>query len=472
MILGGGPLLAQSRLPSSRRQAAQARYQEPPAGPIEQPLPPPQPPETVPSGPPARDVTGKTLTLHDLECMALVNNPTLVQAMSHIRAAQGQRLQAGLLPNPIVGYQTSEAGNNGTPGQQGAFWTQEFVRRKKLNWGRAEGSQAVAVAQRDFAAQRLRVLNDVRTEYFNVLVAEQAMELTAELASINRRALQATEDLFRNEQVAYVDVLQVTIEVDSAQIAVENAGNRYGAAWRRLASVVGVPDMPPHPLEGDLTAPAQPLQWEASLARLLSQSPELASARAEAARARAAVEKARVEPAPNVVAQLGLQYDYSSRYTIGNVQVGVPVPLLDRNQGNVQTAFADLRNAQAEIGRVELSLRSRLASAFETYSNARHQVDKYERHILPHARTALDAIAKGYKEQQFSFLSLLNAQRTFAQASLAHLQALQQLTVSRVAIEGLMLTGSLREEHEISVPKVDTGIAPVFGPGRPPVEIR
>lgn len=464
-------LLAQSRLPSSRRQAVQLQYQESgPAGQSNHALPAPRPPETVPAGPPQGQAAPDSLTLTDMECMALANNPTLVQAMAQVRAAQGQWLQAGLRPNPIVGYQASEVGNAGTSGQQGAFLSQEFVRGKKLEWGRAAGSGAVTQAQREFAAQRLRVLNDVRSEYFNVLVAERAMELTEELASISRRALEATEALFRSEQVAYVDVLQVTIEVDSAAIVVENARNRYAAAWRRLTSVVGLPDMPPRALEGDLAPPLEPLQWEHSLDRLLAQSPELASARAGAARARAVLERARIEPIPNVDVQLGLQHDNDTQYTIGNVQIGVPVPLLNRNQGNVQTAFADLRNAQAEIGRVELSLRSRLATAFETYANARNQVEKYQRDILPHARTSLDAIAKGYQQQQFSFLSLLNAQRTFAQASLAHLQALQQLGVSRVAIDGLLLTDSLRETRGISVPRVDATIAPVFGPGRPPVE--
>jgi cobalt-zinc-cadmium efflux system outer membrane protein len=132
--------------------------------------------------------------------------------------------------------------------------------------------------------------------------------------------------------------------------------------------------------------------------------------------------------------------------------------------------LADLRNAQAEVGRVELSLRARLATAFETYSNARNQVEKYTRDILPDARSSLDLVTKGFEQQQLSFLTLLTAQRTFAQANLAYLQALQQLGTSRVAIDGLLLSGSLREERAIDAPRIETGVAPVFGPARPPVE--
>lgn len=478
-------LLAQARPQSARIEAAQpsnrATRRVPPTNESVQPasarrtayqqaIPVLSSRESIPSGQLVGDSPADGLTLQDLESIALANNPTLVQAGAQVRAAQGQWLQAGLRPNPIVGYQAAEVGQAGQAGQQGAFISQEFVRREKLELSRLAGSRAVAQAQQDFAAQRLRVLNDVRAEYFNVLVAQRAMELTGELASIGQRALKTTEDLFRGERIAKMDVLQARIEANSASIVVENARNRNAAAWRRLSSVVGVPNMVPRELGGDLEPPPDDLSFDETLARLFEQSPELAGARVGVARARAVLERARVEPMPNLVVQAGVQYDNASQFTIANVQVGIPIPILNGNQGNIQTAFADLRNAQAEVRRVELSLRSRLASTFETYANARNQVDKYTGDILPDARENLELVTKGYEQQQFSFLPLLTAQRIYAQASLAYLQALQQLGVSRVAIEGLLLTGSLREEHAIDVPQIAAGIAPVFGPGRPPVE--
>src|SRR5262245_38903809 len=48
--------------------------------------------------------TEPTLRLEDLERMALQNNPTIGQAEAAIRAAEGRRVQAGLMPNPIIGY--------------------------------------------------------------------------------------------------------------------------------------------------------------------------------------------------------------------------------------------------------------------------------------------------------------------------------------------------------------------------------
>lgn len=426
--------------------------------------------ESIPPGVAAPNPAG-SLTLADLENMALANNPTLVQATTRIQAAQGRRLQGGLRPNPIVGYQASEVGNEGRVGQQGAFYSQEFVRGGKLALNRAVGTREVAQALQELAAQRLRVLNDVRIEYFNVLVAQRAMELARELTDLGRRGVETTERLFQGQQVGQAEVLQARIESASATITLQNAQNRRAAAWQRLSSVIGVPGMALQTLSGDLTPPLAELDWEESYTRVVAQSPELASARAGVLRARAILERAQAEPIPNVDVQLGVQYDNASQYTIGNVQLGVPIPFRNRNQGNIQTAFADVRNAEANIGRIELSLRNRLALAFERYANARNQVDTFTRQILPDARSSLELVSTAYRQGQVNFLALLTAQRTYSQANLAYLQAVQELNASRVAIEGLLLTGSLQDEPgPIDMPVPTEGIAPVFGPGRPPVE--
>ncbi len=434
-------------------------------------LPAPGTHEAVPSGAPAAEPAESCLSLEDLQNIALRNNPTLVQASAQVGAAEGQWIQAGLRPNPIIGYQASEMGNEGQSGQQGAFLSQEIMRGRKRQLAQLAASREVAQAQQGFYAQRLRILNDVRSEHFNVLVAQRAMELTQEVASLNQEVLNNSERMFEGKQIAYNDVLQARIQARSTAIAVQNARHRYAASWRRLTSVIGVPQLAPQKLSGALQPPADDLDWDTSIARLFSQSPELTAARINVAQKQAVLERAQVEPMPNVFVQMGIQRDNSTQDTIGNVQIGVPVPLFNANQGNVQTAYADLRNARAEVGRVQLSLRNRLATAFETYANAQNEVEQYSREILPDARKSLDLVLKGYPEQ-FNIVTLLVAQRTYAQASLAYLQALQQLGVSRVAIEGLMLTGSLREEHAIDVPRVDVGIAPVFGPGRPPVETK
>ena len=94
--------------------------------------------------------------------------------------------------------------------------------------------------------------------------------------------------------------------------------------------------------------------------------------------------------------------------------------------------------------RVELDLQLRLSQVFERYANARNQVEKYNRDILPAAKESLDLTRAGYRAGEFGFLNLLTAQRTYFQTNLGYLEALRDLWSAAWEIEGLLLNNSLQ----------------------------
>jgi cobalt-zinc-cadmium efflux system outer membrane protein len=406
---------------------------------------PPALPEPVPSGDAA---TSPSITLEELQSIAAASNPTLALAAARVDAARGRWLQAGLYPNPMIGYVGDEIGMAGRAGMQGMQLSQTIVRGGKLGLDRAAASQEVAQAQQQFEAQRLRVLNDVRTQFYQLLVAQRALELSDELAELGERGLKTAELLFRPpvQEVSRVDVLQAQIELSTARVTAEQARNRHVAVWRRLAATIGAPQMEPSRAVGELDAVGTELLWDDVLARVLTASPELAAARADVVRARWAVDRARAEPIPNLNVQASVQHDNDGGDDVANVQVMLPIPIHDKNQGAIRSALAELRMAQADVARLELDLQTRLAAAFERYANARRQVDRYSREILPDARTSLDLVTKAYRNGEIGYLTLLEAQRTISRTNLAYLAALEQLWESTAAIEGLLLTQSLQTQ--------------------------
>ena len=93
------------------------------------------PVETLPeSAIPTRQI--EALTIANLEGMAFQNNPTLAAAAARMEVAHGRQVQAGLYPNPVVGYHATEIGNLGTAGQQGGFIRQRFITAGKLGLDR------------------------------------------------------------------------------------------------------------------------------------------------------------------------------------------------------------------------------------------------------------------------------------------------------------------------------------------------
>lgn len=411
------------------------------------------PPEPVEAGrSPARAAT--PLTLEDLERIALECNPTLGQAAMAVQAAQGNYVQAGLYPNPSIGYLADEIGNSGGQGFQGGLAGQEIVTAGKLRLARAVASHEVEQARCAFEAQRRRVLNDVRAGYYEVLLAQKMVEVNVQLVRIEEEGVKSAEKLRAAQEVSRADVLQAQIEAETARLSLNQAQNALEAAWRRLAAVVGQPEMEPGPLAGDVEKDLPTFDWPATLQLLLAQSPELAQARAGVERAKCELARQYATRVPNLGVGTAVKYDTVSRYTVADVEVSLPLPLFDRNQGRILRAQAGLAAARNEVRRIELSLQDRLAGVFEQYASARHRAEVYSRTILPHAEASLDLITTGYCEGEFGYLQLLTAQRTYTSVNLDRLRSLRDLRLRCVELEGMLLRGAL-DPVERPEPSVD-----------------
>jgi cobalt-zinc-cadmium efflux system outer membrane protein len=387
-----------------------------------------------------------TLFLAELEQLGLQNNPSLARAAALVGAARGNWLQVGLPPNPTVGYEGQQLGSGGEAEQHGVLVGQEFVRGGKLRLNRAVAEQEVLRAEHELAVQQQRVLTDVRIAFYQVLLAQRQIDVTAELVRISQQGLETAEAIFRATEGSRIDVLQAQLERENAQILAENARNRHQAAWQSLTAVVGAPGLPCQPLAGDAYAPPCEYNLHDTLARIQSTSPEIGVALANIERARWMLERARAEPRPNVNVQ-GL-VNWIDNGIDGKPDAGlsvtVPLPLWNANQGAVLKAQQELAAAQQALGQLELELQQRLAPAFERYANARNQVQRYRTRILPAAQQSLELTRKIYAAGEINYVSLLTVQRTFSQTNLSYLEALRELRTAEAEIEGLLLSQSLQ----------------------------
>jgi cobalt-zinc-cadmium efflux system outer membrane protein len=396
------------------------------------------PPPPVPVAP-----EQKRMALADFESIAMGNNPTLMQASARVGSLRGTWTQAGLYPNPRLTYRGDEMGDENRSGFQGTSVTQEIVTKHKLALAQDIVSQQIRQANNDYSAQALRVQNDVKIRFYEVLLAQRAVELAQELGALTRRSAEVADDLFRATQVARTDVLQARVEADTVQLQLIRAQNFHQSSWRRLATVVGVPNLAFTPLAGDIHDDIPVVDWDQSCARLLATSPELAAAQAKLSAARASVQKAYADRCPNFDLEGGYSHDNITGFDTGNISVSVPVPIFNRNQGAIRQTQSDVTAAQGEVERMALELRNRLALVFERYANARAMVDRYEQSILPNAKESAELTGKRYQAGDINYTALLVAQRTYLQTQVAYLDAVRELRETTVLIDGLLLSDSL-----------------------------
>jgi cobalt-zinc-cadmium efflux system outer membrane protein len=378
--------------------------------------------------------------------MALANNPAVAQAAARVQALRGSWVQAGLPPNPMVGYMADEIGDAGTAGMQGGYVSQQFITGGKLGLSRSVVAQEMAVAGQQLAARRQRVLTDVRTGYYDVLIAQRKRELADELVSISQLAVEASEQLLAAREIPRIGLLQTEVEASNALILLQRAENEYAAAWRNLTSVVGTPELQPARVTGQIDDATIELDFEDQLARVIAQSPEAAAAAAQVAQARWALDRARAQVVPDVFTQVSVQYNNASGDTVTGIQAGLPIPLWNKNQGGILQARQEVIAAVRNAGRVELDLRQRMTAAFQQYADARVQAETYSADILPRAKETLSLVTTGYRAGEIGYLDLLTAQRTYFQTAMAYVEALRELWRARLLIEGLLLEGSLEPD--------------------------
>jgi len=164
---------------------------------------------------------------------------------------------------------------------------------------------------------------------------------------------------------------------------------------------------------------------------------------AEVEQTRWALQRASVQATPNVTVQAGASYDYGTRDAIAMLQVSLPIPIYNRNQGGIAEAYANVIAAEQSVQRVELSLQRRLAVVYQQYEQARQQASRYDSVILKKAKDNLELNRKTYEAGESAYLAVLTAQRSYSQARLAWLNALEQLWSATVLMEGLLLSDSL-----------------------------
>lgn len=391
-------------------------------------------------------VAESDLDLDNMESIALQNNPSIAQAAARVEMARGFWVQTGLPPNPTFGYSGQQLGSGGAAEQRGAFIGQEFITGRKLRLNRESAAWEIQRAQRELAAVRLRVLTDVRISYYDVLIAQRRRELAANLVDISVQGEQAAQALFRGEEVSEADPLRARVEAETARILLQTSTNQHVEAWRRLTAVLGMPELVLQRIEGELSPDNLQLSWQDTLREILVESPEVAAAIANVEAARWAIRRANAEVIPNLDVQAIIQDDRGIGGTDANLQVTLPIPIINRNQGGIREAQARAIAAERAVDRLALDLQTRLATAFQRYESARNQVEKYSRKdgILETADRTLNLIQTGYKADEFSVLDLLGAQKTYFQTNLAYLDSQRELWASVMEIRGLLLRDSLQ----------------------------
>jgi cobalt-zinc-cadmium efflux system outer membrane protein len=395
----------------------------------------------APQSPPA-------LTLQELEQLAVENNPTVRAAQSTIEAARGRARQAGTWPNPIVGFAADEVTpqHDGDPrGTHGVFVEQMVPLGGKLRLARAVFERTADEASARAELQQRRIVSSVRTLFYRLLTAQRRIEVHERLAALGSEATGVTAQLFNVGAADRPDFLESEIETRRVQLELTAARNQVFALRQQLAAVVGRPDIAVRDVAGSIDVAIPELEQEATLQALIGRSPQVRAARAAIARTQATTAFARRQTYPDLFLRGGAAYNRERPEARGSavgweaqMEAGLSIPLFNRNQGGIAAARAEETRAEAELQRLELSLRARAASEFATYLTALRSAESFRADILPRAEQAYTLYLARYREMGAAYPQVLVAQRTLFEMAREYLEHLEDGWRSALRLQGFL----------------------------------
>jgi cobalt-zinc-cadmium efflux system outer membrane protein len=410
-------------------------------------LPPlPEEPKPVP-GP-----DGRPYTLSDFQRLAAENSPLLRQAVSDVEAARGSLIQAKTYTNPIVSVQTQPTNNNSIAGVHGMTVDQVINTGGKMK-------MAVAVAQKNFdnaelALRRARsdLATAVRNAYYALLVARETM-------IVNRALARFTDDVYRiqyrlaNTGIgAGYEPASLRAQAYTARLAYKQSISSYIYAWKQMVAAVGLRQLPLSEIEGHVDRLIPYFDYDAVLQHVLNNHTDVLTARNAVDIGKYNLKIAQITPlSPNVDVNFGVFKD-TTLAPFGlfhTASLSVPLPVWDRNKGNIIAAQAALVRASEESHRVEMNLTNNFAAAYVNYKNNLDALEYYRRYILPdQVRAYRGVYARRQIDPNSAFGDLVQAQQTLASNVTTYLGILGSLWSSAVTVADFLQTDDLFQKGQ------------------------
>ncbi len=368
------------------------------------------------------------MTLADAVNEAISNNLRLLAARFDVTVAEARIIQARLRPNPVLSTGANYLdilGSGFNPNTSTAGPTEVNGRIDFLLERGKKRQERIAVAEAARAVSQLDVLNatrtllfDVQSAFTDVLLAKENLALTqASLDAFNRivtinRARVDAGDLAKVELIrSEVASLQFANQVRQAESRLRMAKNRLQAMIGRTAFVPGFDVL--GELRREATVPERPDILRSALAA----RPDLDALKRDQARSLADIRLQLAQGKVDVTVGAGVNRQFGVKNYGGGSSVGVflsvPLPVYNRNEGEIERARREQQQVLARIRALEQEIAAEVENAHEQSRTALNLLAKIETDMLERARQVREITDFSYRRGEASFVELLDAQRAY-----------------------------------------------------------
>jgi len=380
--------------------------------------------------------------------LALEGNPEVAAAKRQWEATEGQVLQGRSRPNPELAYSLEDTRSKTRTQSWQLNLPVELGGKRAARTKAAEKTREQAQAQ--LAELQATVRANVAAAYFDVLTAQERLVLARDSAALAKSSTDTVSKRVAAGKVSPVEESKARVAEAGVRVELAQAASEQRNALSRLFALLGRIDAPYTVLEGKAeNLPSVPSL--ADLQPLISSAPGVVLARIEVDRRKALTALEQSKRVPDVTVSVGMQRSNETQRNVLLFGVSVPLPVFDRNQGNLLEALKLEDKARDELQAATVRLHSEVAQARERLSTITAEVQSLQQDVLPGAKSAYDAATIGFENGKFNFLEVLDAQRTYFTAKSQYLKALGEAHRAAADIDRLlgasMVSGLIATQH-------------------------
>ncbi|TXH04487.1 MAG: TolC family protein [Nevskiaceae bacterium] len=362
------------------------------------------------------------LTLREAIARTLESNPDLSVFPLVRRSAEAERLQAGLRPNPELGATLENfAGSGNVRGTKSLETTLslsqliELGGKRDFRYGAADA--VIGTVEADYVVARLDALAETARRYTDLAQAQAEIGIAERAVTLATSVGETVERRIRAGAASTAERNRAAVALTRARLDAQRAHAELAARRVALTAMWGGES-------ADFTTVSAELEQLPALAQLapltgeLRRSPSFARFAAERRLREAELKLARAQAVPDLTIGAGVRRLNSGAETSSRgadyglvASLSLPLPLFNRNQGNIAAADARIAQSDAEREAAFLRLRSVLFGLYQEAVQARAQATALRDEAVPQAEQALTLTERGFVNGRFSFLELADAQR-------------------------------------------------------------
>jgi cobalt-zinc-cadmium efflux system outer membrane protein len=382
------------------------------------------------------------LDLPALWDLALRYNPSLREAAAEVEAARGRFIQAGKYPNPRFIYTEDVIGSSLAPEGNYSFQvSQEIVTAGKRRLDRAAAARGMDASRVALLGRKYDTLTRIRRAYYDYQALAALVRVNEEVIQSLEEGVENTRKLVEEAKTTPRDnLLRLQVLLDQARISQARSRINLEAAWKQLATEVGVANLPRPATEAALP-PVVP-SWDAeSIAwRVQSVNTELVQTGLEAERAKLEFERARAEAIPNITVGAGWGRAAVESTSGALITIETPIPVWDCKQGRIHETRAKWEQAEAARRTAVNRLSRDTAEAFARYEGARQQEERLRQVVLPRLEETLQLVRAGFQVGRagLTFLDVQDAVKSLNDEKLKLVEVHRELWRAVADLQGLM----------------------------------